>query len=140
MVRNQDWQNEDTLWIVTSKTSPRIPYTWNNMGDVYSRHGDYKKAAEMFERAITLDPTYADAYHNLAETYRDMGEIGDAILMYEKAIVLNPKLWQSHQALAGIYYSKKDYQKALYHIEQALKIVPENQMLQKVHTELERLR
>jgi len=136
IIRNRDWQNEDTLWIATAKTSPSIPYTWNNMGDVYSRHGDYKKAAEMFQRAIVLNPQYADAYHNLAETKRDMGEIGDAILMYEKAIVLNPKLWQSHQALAGIYVYKKEYQKALYHIEEALKIVPENQMLQKVRMQL----
>jgi hypothetical protein len=139
MVRNRDWQNEDTLWIATAKTSPSIPYTWNNMGDVYSRHGDYKKAAEMFQRAIVLNPEYADAYHNLAETKRDMGEIGDAILMYEKAIVLNPKLWQSHQALAGIYVYKKEYQKALYHIEEALKIVPDNTMLLQAARELEKL-
>jgi len=139
IIRNRDWQNEDTLWIATAKTSPTIPYTWNNMGDVYSRHGDYKKAAEMFQRAIVLNPQYADAYHNLAETERDMGEIGDAVLMYEKAIVLNPKLWQSHQALAGIYVYKKEYQKALYHIEEALKIVPDNTMLLRAVRELEKL-
>jgi len=129
IVRNRDWQNEDTLWIATSKTSPSVPFTWNNMGDVYSRRGDLKKAAEMFQRAISLNPHYADAYHNLAETYRDMGETGDAILMYEKALVFNPNLWQSNGALAEIYYNKKDYQTALLHIEEALVSVPGNQML-----------
>jgi hypothetical protein len=139
VVRNRDWQSEDTLWIATAKTSPSIPFTWNNMGDVYSRHGDDKKAAEMFQRAITLNPRYADAYHNLAETYRDMGETGDAILMYEKALVFNPNLWQSHGSLAGIYYNKKEYQKALIHIEAALKIVPDNQMLLQAREQLKKM-
>jgi len=139
VVRNQDWYNEDSLWIATAKTSPLIPFTWNNMGDVYSRRGDLKKAAEMFQRAIVLNPQYADAYHNLAETYRDMGETGDAILMYEKAFVFNPNLWQSHGALAEIYYNKKDYQKALFHIEEALKIVPDNQMLLRARDQIRKM-
>ena len=139
VVRNQDWQSEDALWIATSKTSPSIPFTWNNMGDVYSRHKDYKKAAEMFQRAISLSPNSADYYHNLGETYRDMGEIGDAILMYEKALALNPNLWQSHGALAGIYYNKKDYQTALLHIEEALKIVPDNRMLLQAREQLRKM-
>jgi len=139
VVRNQDWQSEDTLWIATAKTSPSVPFTWNNMGDVYSRRGDFKKAAEMFQRAITLNPRYADAHHNLAETYRDMGETGDAVLMYEKALVLNPNLWQSHGALAKIYYNKKNYQTALFHIEEALNIVPDNQMLLQAREQLRKM-
>jgi len=129
IIRNRDWTSEDTLWIATAQISPTVPYTWNNMGDVYSRHGDLEKAAESFQRAIRLNPKYADAHHNLGQTYRTMGEVGDAILMYEKALVYNPNLWQSHASLAAIYYAKKDYQMALNHIEQALKIVPSAQML-----------
>jgi hypothetical protein len=129
IIRNRDWASEDTLWIATAQTSPTVPYTWNNMGDVYSRHGDLEKAAESFQRAISLNPNYADAYHNLGQTYRGLGEIGDAILMYEKALVYNPNLWQSHASLAAIYYAKKDYQTALNHIEKALTIVPTSSML-----------
>ena len=139
VVRNRDWTNEDTLWIATAQTSPSNPYSWNNMGDVYSRHGDNIKAAEMFERAIGLNPNYADPYHNLGEAYRSMGEIGDAILMYQKALSLNPALWQSHKALAGIYYSKKDYKQALFHVGEALKIVPDNRMLQQAAEDLQKL-
>jgi len=138
-IRNQDWKNQDTLWIATAKTAPLIPYTWNNMGDVYSRRGDLSKAAEMFQRAIALNPNYADAYHNLAETYWQRGEVGDAVLLYEKAIAVNPNLWQSHQSLASIYFYKKEYQKALFHIEKALSIVPENQILLQAREELRKM-
>jgi len=126
LIRNRDWANEDTLWIATAYSSPAVPYTWNNMGDVYARRGDHQRAAESFLRAISLNPEYAEAYHNLAESYRIMGETGDATLMYEKALSLNPQLWQSHGTLAEIYFRKKDYQTAFYHIEEALKIVPDN--------------
>ena len=128
-IRNRDWQNEDTLWIATAQTSPLVPYTWNNMGDVYSRHGDLNKAAESFQRAIMLNPNYADAHHNLGEAYRQMGEIGDAKLMFEQALQLNPKLWQSYASLANIALQKKDYQQALVYVEKALQIVPDSQML-----------
>lgn len=138
-IRNQDWQNQDTLWIATARTAPLIPYTWNNMGDVYSRRGDLVTAAEMFQRAIALNPNYADAYHNLAETYWQMGEVGDAVLLYEKAIAVNPNLWQSYQSLASIYFYKKEYQKALFYIEKALDIVPKNQTLLQAREELRKM-
>jgi protein O-mannosyl-transferase len=44
MIRNSDWQNQDTLWIATGKTAPSDPKTHNNLGDLYGRHGDLDRA------------------------------------------------------------------------------------------------
>jgi len=139
-IRNRDWQNEDTLWIATAKTSPTVPYTWNNMGDVYSRQGNLPMATEMFKRAIAVNPQYPDAYHNLGEAYRQMGEIGDAKLMFEKALQLNPRLWQSYASLASIALSKKDYASVLFNLDKALEIVPDNQMLLKAREQMRGVR
>jgi hypothetical protein len=125
-LRIRDWESQDTLWLATEKTSPSVAFTWNNLGDMYSRHGDYQKAAEMFEKAIALSPGFADPYHNLAETYMDLGRVNEAISYYQKALVLNPNLWQSHLALSRIFVMNKEYQKALFHITKGLSIVPEN--------------
>jgi len=129
MVRNMDWQSEDSLWIATAKTSPSGPNTHNNMGDVYSRHGDLEKAAEEFSKAIELNPLYADAYHNLGITYIKMGETSKAADALQKSLQINPDLWQSYQNLAVIYFNQGDYVKALEYSKKGLEVNPQDPTL-----------
>ncbi len=129
ILRNHDWQNQDTLWLAAAKTSPSSPQNHNNLGDLYGRHGDYEKAIEEFKRAIELNPEYADAFHNLANTYQQMGKIDLAIENYKKATEFNPKLWQSWQNLAAIYFEKQDYLSASQAMENAVKAKPDEAIL-----------
>ncbi len=126
ITRNNDWQNQDTLWLAAAKTSPNSPQNNNNLGDMYARWGKYEKSLEHFQRAIKLKPGYADAYHNMAITYRKMGEIDKAITSYKKALELNPRLWQSCQDLTVIYYQQEDYEEAVAWAKKAIEINPTN--------------
>lgn len=130
IVRNNDWQNEDTLWFATAKVSPSGQVIHNNLGDVYGRQGNFEKSVEEFKKAIEINPLYAEAYHNLANTYQEMNQKNLAIENYQKALALNPRLWQSHQNLAAVYFDQGDYQKALEHIQKALEINPADENLQ----------
>ncbi|MBI4065181.1 tetratricopeptide repeat protein [Candidatus Gottesmanbacteria bacterium] len=129
VVRNNDWKNEDTLWIATGKTSPSSPNTHNNLGDVYGRRGDHTRAAQEFQEAIALKPNYADAYHNLGNAYRSLGKNDEAISQYQKALDYNPTLWQSHQNIAALLYERKDLTEALKHIKVGLTIDSNNAAL-----------
>ncbi|MDP2860940.1 MAG: tetratricopeptide repeat protein [bacterium] len=124
IIRNMDWQNQDTLWLATAKASPSSPQNHNNLGDLYGRRGDLEKSAEEFKKAIELKPNYGDAYHNLANTYQQMGKTDLAIENYEKALLFNPRLWQSRQNLAAIYFSLGDMAKTTKEMEEAVKINP----------------
>lgn len=126
LIRNNDWKNEDNLWIATGKTSPSSPNTHNNLGDVYGRWGDKQRALQEFQTAIALKPNYADAYHNLANTYRELGQIDKALESYQKAAQLNPLLWQSYQNIAAIYFEMKQYDKSLEFIQKAIAVNPRN--------------
>lgn len=119
IIRNQDWRNEDTLWIATAKTSPSSPNTHNNMGDVYSRRGDFDNAIKEFSWAIDINPRYADAYHNRGSAYQSIGDIESATQDYQTALNINPNLWQSAQNLASIYFDKQDYDSAAKYMEYA---------------------
>jgi len=130
IIRNRDWKNEDTLWLATAKVAPSGQQIHNNLGDVYARQGDLRKAVEEFQKAIEINPNYADAYHNLANTYQQMGQIDAAVENYQKALSINPKLWQSYQNMAAIYFNAGDFPKALENIKKALEIDPQNQQLQ----------
>lgn len=130
IVRNTDWDSEDTLWPATEKVSPSGYVIHNNMGDVHARHKEYDQAVAEFQKAIEINPHYADAMHNLGNTYQAMGRLDDAIASYQQALQYNPGLWQSYQNLAAIYFSRQDYQQARDMIEKALAINPTDQGLQ----------
>jgi len=120
IVRNSEWRNEDTLWVATLRESPQSPNSWNNMGYVYSHHGDEEKAAEMFLQAIAINRNLADAYHNLANSYIRLGKYDEAKSLYEKALSIKPSLWQSHQELAAIAANEDNWQKAEEELQQAI--------------------
>jgi len=126
IIRNRDWQNQDTLWLAAAKTSPNSSQNHNNLGDYYGRNKQFDKAIEEFSRAIELNPNYADAYHNLANIYVQTNQIDKAIENYQKALSINPDIWQSHQNLAMLFFERGQYQEAKDHLASALKIDPNN--------------
>lgn len=126
ILRNNDWKNQDTLWLAMAKTSPSSPQNHNNLGDYYGRQGDFQRSIEEFQKAIELNPGYADAYHNLANTYTQIGKIEEAIKNYQKAIEFGPHLWQSHQALAAVYFNQEKYDLAKQELEKAIAVNPQN--------------
>lgn len=60
-------------------------------GVKYGRSGLFKQAAELFQQAIQLNPTYADAHYGLGHAYLDQGRWDEAIRSFEKALEINPK-------------------------------------------------
>lgn len=127
IIRNQDWQDADTLWLAAEKTSPSSPNNHNNLGDLYGRRGEYELAIKHFQTAIELKPNYADAYHNLGNTLAEVGKTEEALASYQKALEFNPILWQSYQNIAAIYFEKKEYKLALEYMQKAAQLVPNNQ-------------
>ena len=53
--------------------------------------GLWREAQYRWERAVELDPTYAEAWNNLAIAYEHTGKFDDARKAYETALKLDPK-------------------------------------------------
>ena len=129
-VRNNDWRNQDNLWLAAARTSPSSSNNHNNLGDLYGRRGELDRAVGEFKLAIKLKPGYADAYHNLANTYVQKQEWGPAEQNYLAAIKYNPRLWQSHQNLAAIYFKQERFAEALTQMRAAAELKPNQAGLQ----------
>lgn len=52
--------------------------------------GLWREALAHWERAVKLDPSYAQAYNNLAIGYEQQGDFEKARSAYAKALELNP--------------------------------------------------
>ncbi len=48
-------------------------HLWNTIGVIFFNKANFKKAAESFEHAVTLNPYYYDALYNLKDTYEELG-------------------------------------------------------------------
>ena len=57
----------------------------------YVHAGFFAQAAELFRRAIRLNPQYADAHRSLGRAYIDMREWDKAVESLQQAVALNPK-------------------------------------------------
>ena len=59
--------------------------------------GLWREAIYRWERAVEIDPTYAEAYNDLAIGYEHEGQFEKARIAYEKAIELAPDNVQIQQ-------------------------------------------
>lgn len=125
VLRNFDWQSEDTLWVATVKTSPGSSKAWNNIGDYYGRQGDLNASLNAFLRATQLNPIYADAWHNVGNTLMQMGKDEEALTYFEKARQFNPNIFQTYNNLALIKMKKGNFLEAEKDLRASLKLNPQ---------------
>jgi len=77
------------------------------------------------EKAIELDPNYAEGYLWQSRILSSAGRGTEALESIEKAIRINP-LYKAHYIFTfGVaYFTLSQYEEALHHIEQALECNP----------------
>jgi tetratricopeptide (TPR) repeat protein len=82
-------------------------------------------ATKDFERAIKMDPNYADAYNNLGAAYYQDHQVKQAVKQYKKAIALFPESATYHSNLGTAYMERKEFDKAASEYARALQIDPD---------------
>jgi adenylate cyclase len=92
-----------------------------------------EQARQLFEKAIELDPQYAQAHTQLGVTYfldrwygwnRDPKAWERATELAQQAIALDGSLSQPHVLLGSIYQWQKQYEQAVAEAEQAVALDP----------------
>jgi adenylate cyclase len=88
---------------------------------------------QMFEKAIELDPQYAEAYVHLGWTYwnewgfrwsADPKTVERALALAQQALALNDSLPTAHSLLSIVYVEKQQYDQALAEGERAVALDP----------------
>lgn len=104
----------------------RIANLYADIGDLYLGVGEYKDAADAFEKAVDLCPSYIDVQTKLATAYREAGQHTKAMKVFDghkrKASNYAP-FWV---ALGVTYYALNKMPEAKRAWKKALKIDPDN--------------
>jgi tetratricopeptide (TPR) repeat protein len=64
---------------------------YSNYGLIKSKNSDYSGAIEDYNKAINLDPRFAEAYNRRGNAKRNLQDLNGALADYNKAIALDPK-------------------------------------------------
>ena len=96
-----------------------------NQGNDRTEQGDLDGAIELYQKALRINPNYADIYFNLGIVLRRQGKLEAAIAHYQKAIDLQPNLADAYLSLANIYFQSLEYPKARDYWKKALEIKPD---------------
>jgi len=87
-----------------------------------SEAGDHRRAAEEFERAVTADPEFANAYDRLGVEYAQLGRYKEADVTLRRSLTLDPTSWTSHYDLGVILYQTGDLPGAERSVRRALEL------------------
>jgi|GEM_PF-2642344 len=94
------------------------------LGSIYGRTNRLELAQEQFEKALTIDPTNADAHANLASVYGRRGDIEAAVRELETALVYEPNNILALKNLGFAYAQMGRFDDARRALEHALEVNP----------------
>lgn len=82
---------------------------------------DHDAAVELYEKAISLRPKYADAYIGLARALADLGSYDEALKVIANARKIRPVFPEASAVEGRIYKSLSEYDKAIASFDRAIK-------------------
>ena len=104
--------------------NPEDKEVLNAIGIIYLlKFEDYPKAIDFFQKALSVDPDFAEAHNNLGFAYEKSKKFNEAIESYKKAlanlIYRSPE--KPYYNLAKVYYRLGKYDDAINAYKEALK-------------------
>ena len=94
-------------------------------GDTYAKMGRSANALFDYDRALALNPQYAEAYQSRALLQRELGNTKEALADNEKALSLQPALFGGKYFLIETNLKNGAYDQALNQLNQLLEKSPE---------------
>jgi tetratricopeptide (TPR) repeat protein len=115
------------LKVIEDVTNQKIKSNTANRlfkGESYFLKRQWAKAMVEFNKAIEINPGYAQSYFRRGGHYVQKGQHDKAIADYNKAIEINPKFAEAYMSRGGTYEQKGQYDKAIADYNKAIEINP----------------
>jgi tetratricopeptide (TPR) repeat protein len=109
----------------------------NDYGYLLECHGrrELRRAAELYERAIALDPDFDKPHYQLISAHAGLQQPELPVALYEQRLAASPGELREHRFLANAYLRAHAYERALAVVEAGLEHAPDDFVLVAVRGE-----
>jgi tetratricopeptide (TPR) repeat protein len=114
----------ETVWRTTIAKNPDCWLANNNLGGYLYKRGRIKEAMEHYQKAIQIDPNYAEAQNNLGAALAAEGRFDEAIENYHKAIQIRPNFAYALNNLGMALAARGQFDEAIVNYRKAIQISP----------------
>lgn len=109
------------------QSQPKYQKSYLNLGALYSKQGNSKKAIEIYQKALQVGKS-PELYYNIGiELYRS-GETEPAIRSLKKSLEIEKRFLKSHILLAYCYRQLEKDDKTELYLTNAIRLDPKNRM------------
>ncbi|TRT53867.1 MAG: tetratricopeptide repeat protein, partial [Microcystis aeruginosa Ma_QC_C_20070703_M131] len=124
-VLNQLKRYDEGLAAITQaiNLAPRAAWYYNR-GILYYNQQKYELALADYNKAIDINPNFAEAYNNRGNLYSNQQKYELALADYNKAIDINPNYANAYYNRGLLYYNQQKYELALSDYSKAIDINP----------------
>lgn len=105
----------------------------------YINQGDYEQAIEEFNRVISIDSEYVDAYCGIGIVYLNQKNYKKAIEAFEKATALDPDEPIAYYLLGRAYEEIMNYEQAISAWNKFLALHPRGKRARRLRKHIKRL-
>jgi tetratricopeptide (TPR) repeat protein len=85
----------------------------NNRGVVLYYRGALDAAVEAFQKAVTLEPDYAEAHNNLGLALSKLGRAQEAVEAFQRALKLDPRMGEAYNNLGFLFHTAAQFERAV---------------------------
>jgi tetratricopeptide (TPR) repeat protein len=119
------YANLETLWRTTLARNPRCFMAHNNLGELLAQQGSMDEAVVHFQKAIQIQPDFAEAHYNFGNVLVQQGQWDGAIAEFKKTLETQPDFAEAHNNLGNILLERGQVEVAMNHFQMALQLQPD---------------
>ena len=116
-----------SFWNAAIEDDANNSNAYNELGLAYAKLNNYQKAIECFQKAVEINPLFADACANIGLTYVSLQDYAKAVPFLEKAVGIepeNPKMAAAYNSLGSNQLKAQNFEAAIPFFEKAIKVDP----------------
>jgi tetratricopeptide (TPR) repeat protein len=97
---------------------------WKTRGDALAEASRWQEAVSCYERALDLQPAFAEAHNNLGNALVRVGRLEQALVCYRQVVQLAPSVAETHSNLSKVLLDLHRYDEAIASGRHAVKLNP----------------
>jgi tetratricopeptide (TPR) repeat protein len=96
------------------------------LGNVLLQRGNVDEAITQYQKALQIEPDYAEAHDNLGTLFVRMGRVEEGIAQFQKALRIQPDYAGAHDNLGAALLQTGKVDEAIAQFQKALQTMPES--------------